>query len=176
MTHDQLVHRAIKWLWSGRCIGDAVCSVVVSELTSGGSETPDVIGFWSGFSIVIECKASRQDFSQEKHKAHHVCKDFMGDYRYYMTPPNLLNLDEIPPKWGLLEAHGNTIHTMRMAEYLDNKNYRDEIAMFVSILRRFNPKVKGVNVKHYTKISNNKPRATLGIARGGDSERCSNDD
>ena len=124
MTHDQLVNRAIMWLWLRR--EHFSCAVVISELTSGGSEIPDVIGFWSGFSIVIECKANRQDFLQERHKVHHRCKDFMGDYRYYMAPPGLINQNEIPDKWGLLEVHEKQIRIIKKAEMLGNKNHRNE--------------------------------------------------
>jgi len=50
--------------------------VAFKELKTAGIEIPDVIGFGSGFSIVIECKVSRADFLQDKKKPHRA-KDLM---------------------------------------------------------------------------------------------------
>ena len=54
MTHSDLVEIGYKWLMSR-------CGVVFKELmaATGTSEIPDVIGFTSGESFLIECKTSR---------------------------------------------------------------------------------------------------------------------
>jgi len=65
MTHADLVVHARKWLSS---IG---CSVVISEMASDAGEEPDDIGWRSGVSIKVECKASRPDFLADKKKYWH---------------------------------------------------------------------------------------------------------
>ena len=64
ITHKALVRRLAKWLKYTKRM-----TVVMSELSTRNSETPDVMG-WIGnaHSILIECKASRQDFLADKNK------------------------------------------------------------------------------------------------------------
>lgn len=73
LTHNFLVKRAIKWLYSYGCgfaVGE-VRSLTVSD------ETPDAIGFKSNQSILIECKISRNDFLKDKNKQ--VSKNFRAE-------------------------------------------------------------------------------------------------
>ena len=113
MTHDELVQRAAKWLRNSAKVPyhhnpdkrqDAHCRTVLTE-QCGGSEIPDAIGWFHGSgSILIECKASRSDFLADRKKPHRRYGFSLGDYRYYMSPRNLLKKEEIPDGWGLLEA------------------------------------------------------------------------
>jgi len=102
MTHDELVARAVRWLR-----GTQRCSVVVAETVSATWEVPDAIGWRTAhYSILVECKTSRADFFAEaKHKNRRMPMMGMGRLRYYMTPPGLLGVGEIPENWGLLEVH-----------------------------------------------------------------------
>jgi len=100
VTHAELVDRAERWLR-----GTARCSVVVRELWSMSMEIPDAIGWRGNQSTLIECKATRADFLSDAKKPHRMNPDWgMGELRYYMTPPGLISVDELPARWGLLEA------------------------------------------------------------------------
>ncbi|KKL27284.1 hypothetical protein LCGC14_2386720, partial [marine sediment metagenome] len=58
MSHDELVKLAKQWLLSAR-----QCNPVFSEKGSAKSgEMPDVIGWSSAGSFVVECKISKADF------------------------------------------------------------------------------------------------------------------
>lgn len=103
MTHDELIERALKWLR-----GTAKRTLVASEVTNT-AEVADAIG-WNGYgeSILIECKVSRSDFFADRKKLfRRPGSDNMalGDQRWYMTPPGLIDPSEVPDGWGLLEAH-----------------------------------------------------------------------
>jgi hypothetical protein len=95
MTHSDLVEIGYKWVLKGRG-----CGVAFKELKSYAKEIPDVIGFGNGASIIIECKASRADFLQDKNKEHR--KKGMGVFRYYLCPEGMISTDELPDKWGLI--------------------------------------------------------------------------
>ena len=72
--------------------------VVVSEL-------PDAIGFKSGYSCLIECKASRSDFLKDKKKPfRNGTTKGVGSERIYLTNPNVANVHDLPPKWKLMWA------------------------------------------------------------------------
>ncbi|WP_080437391.1 hypothetical protein [Burkholderia ubonensis] len=84
-------------------------AVVATELVTGGTrEQADVIGFRSQCSAVIEAKASRADFLADARKPHRIAGG-LGTYRFYLCPPDVIQLSDLPERWGLLYAHGRTI-------------------------------------------------------------------
>ena len=94
-THKDLVNIAYKWV-----LKNASCGVAFRELVSANSEIPDVIGFSSWESMVVEVKVSRTDFLKDKKKKHR--SKGMGKRRYYCCPAGLIKITEIPENWGLL--------------------------------------------------------------------------
>lgn len=95
MEHKDLVEVAYKWILKrGRC------GVAFKELKSVNAEIPDAIGFNSWSSVVVECKVSRGDFLQDKHKEHR--KKGMGSHRFYCCPKGLIKKEELPEGWGLI--------------------------------------------------------------------------
>lgn len=99
MTHKQLVDIGYRWVL--KCGG---ATVAFRELHSMAREIPDVIGFNSWESVLIECKASRADFLQDKKKPHR--DKGMGNWRFYCCPKGLIRPDELPEKWGLIYVTG----------------------------------------------------------------------
>lgn len=83
-------------------------SFVEPKISFLDGECPDAIGFrvstpeYGGGSTVIECKTSLSDFYADMKKTHRNDNKGMGRFRYYMCPENLISLDKIPDKWGLL--------------------------------------------------------------------------
>lgn len=99
ITHTQLVSAARQW-----ALVD--CKVVCAEMWMDSGEQPDVIGWTAGsLSIVVECKTSRSDFLADAKKPFRARKLGMGQKRWFFTPKDLITLDELPPKWGLIEYH-----------------------------------------------------------------------
>ncbi|MGS1035945.1 hypothetical protein NFI99_12610 (plasmid) [Burkholderia glumae] len=102
-VHKLLVRLGERWL---KRQGFAV---VASELvTSGTREQADVIGFRSNCSAVIEAKASRSDFLADARKPHRVAGG-LGTYRFYLCPPEVIALSDLPERWGLLYAEGRGV-------------------------------------------------------------------
>ncbi|MCL4639328.1 MAG: hypothetical protein M5Z89_10100 [Olivibacter sp.] len=99
LNHKHLVTIAKKWV-----VGNTACSVAFSETTTAGNnEIPDVIGFGSwAYSVVVECKTSRNDFLFDRKKK---CRDDgigMGKYRFFLCPTNLISTEDLPIGWGLI--------------------------------------------------------------------------
>lgn len=67
-------------------------------------ELPDAIGFKSGVSCLVECKASRADFLRDKMKAFRAEGMGVGKFRIYLTNPGVCKVEEVPPKWQLAYA------------------------------------------------------------------------
>jgi hypothetical protein len=139
-THKELVDIAIKWLkrpyLNTLASGHYRCGTILSELSTIAGETPDVIGWNSHKSILIECKTSRRDFYAEAKKPWRSNRILgMGNLRYYMCEPGVIPIDKIPDGWGLLEISDRKVNVAKDAEYVkSNKN--NEIVMLLSHIRR----------------------------------------
>lgn len=148
ITHTHLVNAAYKWV-----LKSGGCGVAFREFNTGASngEYPDVIGFYCGGSLLIECKASRSDFHADKTKRFRQFPQLgMGTKRYYCCPVGLLKFAELPKGWGLLEVNGDhkvkatrpLIRQIRnyphehIPDYEHEKNLKAEHELMYSALRR----------------------------------------
>ncbi len=119
--------------WLGR-----KCSVVLYEFATPADENPDVIG-WApeAGSVLIECKLTRTDFLKDAAKA--VRKNpraGMGHRRYYLCPAELIQVKDLPPKWGLLWVAKGQVIVKREARGHPERNLTAEIRFLSSMLRR----------------------------------------
>lgn len=111
-THRELCEAATVWLRKFEGAEGPGCTVAFSEIrTACGSEVVDAFGVranWTEIhSVLVEAKVSRADFLADAAKQHRQAgAASVGTYRYYITPPGLLAVDELPPRWGLIEYGG----------------------------------------------------------------------
>lgn len=162
MTHDELIRRAFTWLKNTKS-----CSIVASELVTGGLETPDLIG-WNGWvSTLIEAKISLPDFRADRRKIFRTLAGRgMGVRRYYIVPSDLVDvvLPILPEGWGLLSC---TVRRKLVVERLSavfQPNMQNEILYLSSIIRRIAMRaepLRGINVRCYTYQVETEPRAEL---------------
>lgn len=114
------------------------CSVVLYEFATEADENPDVIGWAPGAgSVLIECKLNRSDFLRDAAKS--VRKNprkGMGQRRYYLCPPELIQVKDLPPKWGLLWVNKSQVVVMREARGYPERNLVAEVRFLSSMLRR----------------------------------------
>ena len=145
-SHADLVLRAEKWL---KRFG---CKIVFREFVAYTpyGEIPDAIGWKSGFSILIECKASRADFlSDKKKKFRQNPERGMGHVRLYMCEPSVINKDDLPDGWGLLWVRGKTVERIVAPKgntffgiedygmkFFNDRSLKGEVNMLLSALRR----------------------------------------
>ena len=134
-THAELVARAQKWL-----SGSQRCSVVMTEYPTSYGEQPDAIGWrYDGKSILVEVKISRADFLRDKKKSWRKNHGTgMGQERYYLAPPGLIQKSELPKHWGLLEVHPKTIKRIACStpSIQTVASSKTELRLLLSALRR----------------------------------------
>jgi hypothetical protein len=134
--------RAERWLKSRNC--GVVFNDKFKAVTYSG-EQPDSLGFRTNCSILIECKASRSDFLADfKKRFRKNPRLGVGDWRFYMSLPGVIKVEDLPDGWGLLWAHTNRIeqvhgipaNTMYESHkpFIGNKS--DEVRLMYSALRR----------------------------------------
>lgn len=144
LSHRNICRIAAKWL-KNNC--REKCPVVLVELVTTAFETPDVFGCNSSHSILIEVKRSRSDFLRDKNKIFRLYPDMgVGDFRYYLCPAEVIKVEDLPEKWGLIwvdekgrcriikEILTGNINSDNPNRF--EKNLRNERAMMYSALRR----------------------------------------
>src|SRR5579863_8619881 len=114
------------------------CSVVLYEVAAVPDENPDVIGWGCNTgSVLIECKLSRADYLKDKAKVVRMNPRIgMGQRRYYLCPRGLIQLIDLPPKWGLLWVANGQIIIKREARGYPDRNLAAEVRFLSSMLRR----------------------------------------
>lgn len=108
MTHREIEERGHKWLKNS--LNCRVALIEPSAFTRS-REIPDVIGWQHNKCILLEVKTSVSDFrNDQKKRSRRSRKYALGDWRIYLTPPNLLENQEIPEGWSWYVVKGNGIH------------------------------------------------------------------
>ena len=152
MTHAQLVQKAVAWLRAYRC------GVVLSEQACISGEMPDAIGWKrSCHSVLIECKISRADFLADRGKQFRQKPDNgVGCERFYLTPRQLVRMDELPAGWGLLEYHNRTVKLAHSgARNLRRPvGFRYEMNLLLASLRRVEVRIEPQNITDFLKWKN----------------------
>jgi len=152
MTHAQLVEKAVQWLRACRC------GVVLSEQACVSGEMPDAIGWKrANHSVLIECKISRADFLADRDKPFRQEQELgLGCERFYLTPPALLQLKELPPGWGLLELRQRKVEVVRRSA----RNLRTpsglayEMNLLLASLRRVEIRIEPQTITEFLKWKN----------------------
>jgi hypothetical protein len=130
MTHEELVLCAEMYLWYTRR-----CWAVLTEPHSATVfEVPDAIGWKGGEAVVIECKTSYSDFLADSKKPHRNVGVGIGLKRYYMTKRNLIQVGELPSRWGLIEVGGEKPVIRKRARSFPHSDERAEKAILITAL------------------------------------------
>jgi hypothetical protein len=161
MTHSELVERAVYWLKNSM-----KCLVVLSEQGGGLTyEKPDAIGWSSGKSILVECKASISDLRADFSKPSRKHPDLgIGSSKYYMVAKELetdarrvlkeAKLDEWTG-WGLLVCHPSMVKQAwgpiggRLSVL--GKHYED--AMLLATLERIAWRINPMTISEFLRLT-----------------------
>lgn len=159
MTHNELCDIAVRWLKRPQSQRGPGCACAFKEVASvSGRERADAWGYaynYGGGSNLVEVKITRADFLSDRHKPHRKAPETgMGEFRYYMCPEGVINISDLPDRWGLLwvnkrghvkllagaitvplvmgYAGGHIMQQWRFSEY----NQRRELNMMAYLLNR----------------------------------------
>lgn len=144
VTHSDLIKIGARWLKKheqNSLIPN--CSFIVSELTTATStgEIPDIIGWCSWVSVLIEVKVSRADFLRESNKVfRNIPENGIGEFRFFLCPKNLIIPSELPENWGLLYCNEKGKIEMVRVATKQKANLDCERTMLMSVIRRNNLK------------------------------------
>lgn len=145
--HKSLVSLGVRWL-------KRRCSIVFYEFATVGNESPDIIGWGSGLSTLVECKASRADFLRDAKKLTRTHPHLgMGQHRYYLCPYGFIETQELPKGWGLLWVRNNRVSIKWVSDYHEI-NQTAEIRFLVSMLRRTQVRIGSQTLSEWLRWEN----------------------
>jgi len=122
MTHAELVQRARHWLSN-----TVKCRFVFCEYGERYGEVPDAIGWVKEYrnrsitypSYLIECKISKADFMGDQGKPFRKNPMLgMGNYRYYLSEPGVIDPTWLPDQWGLLYVYSRQVKIIKDAIFI----------------------------------------------------------
>jgi hypothetical protein len=152
MTHAQLVAKAVRWLRYYRC------GVILSEQACTSGEMPDAIGWKQAcHSVLVECKVSRSDFLVDRQKPFRLKpQKGVGSERFYLTPPHLLDVEELPDGWGLLECRRGRVEMLRPSakDLRTAVGFRYEMNLLLASLRRVEVRIEPQSITDFLKWKN----------------------
>lgn len=149
MTHRELCLIGARYLKKQGIVPFNRCSYVVCELEMIG-ECPDAWGVCSGQTQLIEVKVSRSDFLSDKKKWHRINSDRgLGEYRSFLCPTDLIKVDDLPKKWGLLYADEKGEITVIKYPESQPHSKKEDMTVLMSIMRREGVKPKVYSYKKY---------------------------
>ena len=170
MTHDYLISIALRWLKRPESGKGPGCQLALAEVGGlFGGERCDAYGYRWGYgsgSVVVEAKVSRSDFLADAKKPHRNGEVLgMGDFRYYICPEGLINIQDLPNGWGLIWVTKRG-HVKLMAGHVcvmlscgfsasrelvnlwrHESNREMELGMMAHLLERFGDP-ESINVRH----------------------------
>lgn len=140
LTHRELTERAAKWLRNSCRVphyhdADRLiscrCSVVFTERV-GGQEIVDAIGYNRAGrrTVVIECKTSLRDFFADQDKKCRRRPELgMGSFRFYLAEPDIIPIDELPDRWGLLILSKGRVSIAKAPTVIHKPNRNAELEL-----------------------------------------------
>lgn len=143
---------AVAWLRRYRC------GVVLSEQACASGEMPDAMGWKKAcHSVLVECKVTRADFLADRVKPFRQRPEMgVGSERYYLVPRGLIQMEELPSGWGLLEVCGREIEmTKRSAKNLRSSvGFEFEMNLLLASLRRVEVRIEPQTITDFLKWKN----------------------
>jgi len=162
LTHDQLCDIACRFLQTN---GFKVAFHDKFRAWTTYGEQPDAIGFRNGASCLLEAKCSRSDLLADRKKPFRIDPSKgMGDWRFMISEPGIVEVSDLPDGWGLLhvvKGRVKKVHGWPASWSWVNKeskpfqaNKQAECDMMFSALRRMD--IRG----HLSEIYDGLPVAT----------------
>ena len=142
----------MRWLRSYRC------GVVLSEQACVSGEMPDAIGWKkASHSVLVECKVSRADFLADRDKPFRLKPEKgVGSERFYLTPPNLVRVEELPVGWGLLQCRRDRVEMIHpsVKNLRTAVGFRYEMNLLLASLRRVEVRIEPQSITDFLKWKN----------------------
>jgi hypothetical protein len=143
---------AVRWLRRYRC------GVVLSEQACVSGEMPDAIGWKKAcHSVLVESKVSRSDFIADRDKPFRRKPEIgVGCERYYLAPRGLIELEDLPAGWGLLEVCDREAKLVKSSanNLRSAAGFQSEMNLLLASLRRVEIRIEPESITDFLKWKN----------------------
>jgi hypothetical protein len=119
---------------------------------------PDAIGWKrANHSVLAECKVTRADFLADRGKPFRAKPEQgVGSERFYLTPPALIQVEELPAGWGLLELRRGRVEMVHASakNLRTATGFRYEMNLLLASLRRVELRIEPQSITDFLKWKN----------------------
>jgi hypothetical protein len=119
---------------------------------------PDAIGWKQAcHSVLVECKVTRADFLADRVKPFRQKPEKgVGSERFYFTLPGLIEPEELPTGWGLLELRRGRIERLHPSQknLRTATGFRYEMNLLLASLRRVEVRIEPQSITDFLKWKN----------------------
>jgi hypothetical protein len=130
----------------------------LSEQACISGEMPDAIGWKrANHSVLVECKVTRADFLADRGKPFRAKPEQgVGSERFYLTPPGLVKVEELPVGWGLLELRRGRVEMVGASakNLRTTKGFGYEMNLLLASLRRVEVRIEPQSITDFLKWKN----------------------
>ncbi len=141
MSHTEITQHVVDFLF------EMGYRIVCKEMHSRVTEVPDIYAVDKVGSLVIEVKSTRKDFlADQKKQFRQRPTEGLGTFRYYASYEGIINIEDLPPKWGLMwvDANGvvtvvrgkSFVHRLDDSPYWFQTNIENEYWALYSLVRK----------------------------------------
>jgi len=105
----------------------------------------------------VECKVTRADFLADRVKPFRQKPEKgVGSERFYLVPPGLARVEELPAGWGLLELRRGRVEIVRASEknLRSAAGFRYEMNLLLASLRRVEVRIEPQSITDFLKWKN----------------------
>jgi len=107
--------------------------------------------------VLVECKVSRADFLADRDKPFRLKPEKgVGSERFYLTPPNLVRVEELPVGWGLLQCRRDRVEMIHpsVKNLRTAVGFRYEMNLLLASLRRVEVRIEPQSITDFLKWKN----------------------
>ena len=132
---------------------------------------PDAIGWKQAcHSVLIECKITRADFLADRAKPFRQNPEKgVGSERFYLTPSDMIELEELPAGWGLLELRRGRVEMIQASgkNLRSARGFRYEMNLLLASLRRVEVRIEPQSITDFLKWKNRMTAYNRGVLPEG---------
>jgi len=119
---------------------------------------PDALGWKQAcHSVLVECKVTRSDFLADRAKPfRQKSEKGVGNERFYLAPPGMIKVEELPAGWGLLQIQRGRVEMLHASakNLRSATGFRYEMNLLLASLRRVEVRIEPQSITEFLKWKN----------------------
>lgn len=137
ISYYDLCQACSTWIYKSH-FKDLMWKYVIIGLKGVTNKMPDIYAVSGLFSLCVEVKMTRGEFTRSLKKKNNLYYDNgCGTYRYYLCPDGVININELPDGWGLINYNYDEQNLTIVKESTEfDCKYRSDMMILSSFIKK----------------------------------------